>query len=101
MHLVTATNRSFAAVFLYRICWQTILFCLPAVALPAGLPPYSEAALQAWWKSRPDDADFHGESEKLKNQLLASQNEPGTDLPQLFSQTNFLGWLELACWLDN
>ena len=80
----------------------TVCIILTWISLPAvaALPAFSEAGLQAWWKSRPDTVDFVGEATKLKASLQEAQNAPGVDLNQLSQQPDFLGWLDLASWLS-
>lgn len=72
-------------------------FCASA---EAALPAWSEKASQAWWATRPSPIDFPAEAAKLKDALLEIQLKPGADLTTLSANSNFLGWLELAAWLE-
>jgi hypothetical protein len=65
-----------------------------------ALPAFTEAGLQAWWKSRPSKVDYAEEATRLKSLLGEAQNAQGVDLNQLSQHPDFLGWLDLACWLD-
>lgn len=66
----------------------------------AALPPYSEAALQAWWKTKTSPIDFTAEAAKLKSALETTQTEGAADLSGTVAQPNFQGWLDLACWIN-
>ncbi len=74
--------------------------CLPLTGgMAAPLPPYSEAAVQAWWRAQGETADFPAEAENLKS-MLRERQQGSADLSAVTGHPDFLGWLELAAWLD-
>lgn len=84
--------------------WHPALALVAALklvpAVQAQLPAFSESAATAWWKSRPEQADYLAEAESISNKLLAIQSANGVDLQQISQAPDFLGWLEIASWLN-
>ena len=81
-------------------CWLCRFCTVVMLAGVAGgeLPAYSEAAVQAWWSSRPAEMDFAAESGTMQQALRAAQEKAGVE--GIAGQQAFLGWLEVASWLE-
>ena len=86
----------------YSLLWNALLYGLAnlllAITAAADLPVFNEAAVQAWWKALPADADFVKEGQAWQEKLREAQDTSGVE--RIGAMPNFLGWLEMAGWLE-